>query len=120
MTDNERALVIVKTVEHFLFPRFDSAEQFAGEVGLISGNVSVLSRIRVDVDHYRAAQEYRVIEEAERVADRVANSGRPEKLPPMNAYFRRLIHHHFKDHPKVSTWSPSDSAKIKRITMQPR
>ncbi|MCB1229894.1 MAG: single-stranded DNA-binding protein [Verrucomicrobiae bacterium] len=77
-------------------------------------------RIRVDVDHYRAAQEYRVIEEAERVADRVANSGRPEKLPPMNAYFRRLIHHHFKDHPKVSTWSPSDSAKIKRITMQPR
>lgn len=77
-------------------------------------------RIRVDVDHYRDTQEYRVIEEAERLARRVELSGRPEELPPMNAYFRRIIHHHFKDHPKVKTWSASDAARFKRVVLQPR
>ncbi len=77
-------------------------------------------RIRVDVDHYRAAQEYRVIEEAERAAERVIATGRPEMLAPMNAYFRRVIHTHFKNHPRISTWSPSDSARVKRVTVQPK
>lgn len=75
-------------------------------------------RIRVDIDHYRAAQEYRVVEEADRIAQRVVATGRPEKLAPMNAYFRRVIHNHFKDHPQVVTHSPSDSARVKRITIQ--
>lgn len=77
-------------------------------------------RIWVDVDHYRTTQEFRTIEEAERLAERVAATGKPAELPPMNSYHRRLIHHHFADHPKVKTWSPTDSAKVKRITLQPR
>ena len=74
----------------------------------------------MDVDHYRTTQEFRTIEEAERLAERVAATGKPAELPPMNSYHRRLIHHHFAEHPKVKTWSPTDSAKVKRITLQPR
>ncbi len=77
-------------------------------------------RIRVDVDHYRAAQEDRLIEEADRVAARVLATGEPARLPPMNAYFRRVIHHHFADHPEVKTWSPPDSGRVKQITLSPR
>jgi spoIIIJ-associated protein len=77
-------------------------------------------RIRIDVDHYRVSQEFRIIEEAERLAEQVARNGQPAHLPPMNSYFRRLIHHHFADHPAVKTVSPGDSARVKRITIQPK
>jgi predicted RNA-binding protein Jag len=38
----------------------------------------------------------------------------------MNSYERRLIHNAFKDDPEVATWSPSDSARIKQITLLKR
>jgi len=76
-------------------------------------------KFRVDIDNYRATQEHRMIEEADAVADQVIASGKPAKLEPMNSYQRRIVHHHFKDCPGVKTWSPSDSARLKRITIMP-
>jgi predicted RNA-binding protein Jag len=38
----------------------------------------------------------------------------------MNSYERRLVHNAFKDDPDVATWSPSDSARIKQITLVKR
>jgi predicted RNA-binding protein Jag len=38
----------------------------------------------------------------------------------MNSYERRLVHNAFKDDPDVATWSPSDSARIKQITLLKR
>lgn len=73
-------------------------------------------RIRVDVDHHREIQEQNLIEEAEHLAERVVHSGEPAKMPPLNSYHRRLIHNHFANHEQVKTWSPSDSARLKRIT----
>jgi len=35
----------------------------------------------------------------------------------MNSYERRLVHNAFKDDPDVATWSPSDAARIKQITL---
>ena len=77
-------------------------------------------RIHVDVENYLASRDYRMIEEAEEAAARVIATGRPVKLEPMNSYQRRLIHNHFKDHPSVRTWSPEDSARLKRISIAPR
>ncbi len=77
-------------------------------------------RIRVDVDHYREIQEQNLIEEAEHLVERVVHSGEPAKMPPLNSYHRRLIHNHFAKHPQIETWSPSDSARLKRITFSPR
>lgn len=77
-------------------------------------------RIRVDIDGYLATRDYRLVEETEAVAARVLASGEPAKLEPMNSYQRRLVHHHFKDHPRLRTWSPEDSARLKRITILPK
>ncbi|MCB1092459.1 MAG: single-stranded DNA-binding protein [Verrucomicrobiae bacterium] len=87
---------------------------------LLQVRVPDAPRIRVDVDHYRAQQEQRLIEEAEYLAERVLATGQPAKLPPMNSWFRRVIHHHFANHPKVKTWSPDDSARVKCVTLIPK
>ncbi len=73
-------------------------------------------RIRVDIDHHREIQEQNLIDEAEHLAERVVHSGEPAMMPPLNSYHRRLVHNHFTEHPKVQTWSPSDTARLKRIT----
>jgi len=77
-------------------------------------------KFRVDIDNYRATQEHSMTEEADSVAARVIASGQAAKLEPMNSYQRRLIHNHFKDHPEIKTWSPSDSARLKRISIMPK
>ena len=74
-------------------------------------------RIRVDINHHRAMSEDRLIEEAERLAQRVINTGRPAKTEALNSYHRRIIHNHFVNHEKVRTWSPKDQARLKRITI---
>jgi spoIIIJ-associated protein len=38
----------------------------------------------------------------------------------MNAYERRIVHNAFKDDPEITTWSPPDDARIKRITLRRR
>jgi spoIIIJ-associated protein len=77
-------------------------------------------RIHIDIENYLASRDYRLIEEAEAAAARVLATGQALKLEPMNSYQRRLIHHHFKDHPELRTWSPEDSARLKRITISRR
>ena len=74
-------------------------------------------RIRVDVNHHRSMDEDQLLEEADRVAKRVLNTGQPAKLPPLNSYHRRIVHNHFANHPQVKTWSPSDDARYKQITI---
>lgn len=74
-------------------------------------------RVRVDVNHHRSMDEDQLLEEADRVAKRVINTGQSTKLHPLNSYHRRIVHNHFADHPQVKTWSPSDDARYKQITI---
>jgi len=48
----------------------------------------------VDVDDYRKRQEENVINMAERKVEVARNTNTDQKLPPMSAYFRRLVHLH--------------------------
>lgn len=50
--------------------------------------------IALDVDNYRKRQEESVIQLAEQKIDLVRKYGEPRRLPPMSAYFRRLVHLH--------------------------
>ena len=61
-----------------------------------------------------------VVQRVRELADRVRITGRSLQLEPMNSYERRLVHNAFKDDPEVATWSPSDSARIKQITLLKR
>ena len=70
-------------------------------------------KVIVDCEHYRSMREDRIVQ-------RVRITGRSLQLEPMNSYERRLVHNAFKDDPEVATWSPSDSARIKQITLLKR
>ena len=74
-------------------------------------------RVRIDVNHHRSMNEDQLIEEAERLAKRVLNTGQSAKLPPLNSYHRRIVHTHFLQHDRIKTWSPSDDARFKQITI---
>ncbi len=86
---------------------------------IVADRIPDAQKFRIDIDNYRATQEHRMIEEADSVAARVIASGQAAKLEPMNSYQRRIIHNHFSEHPDLKTWSPSDSARLKRISIMP-
>jgi spoIIIJ-associated protein len=71
-------------------------------------------------EHYRSMREERIVQRVRELAERVRISGRSLQLEPMNSYERRIVHNAFKDDPDVATWSPSDSARIKQITLLKR
>jgi spoIIIJ-associated protein len=78
------------------------------------------AKVIVDCEHYRSMREDRIVQRVRDLAERVRITGRSLQLEPMNSYERRLIHNAFKDDPEVATWSPSDSARIKQITLLKR
>ncbi|MEM8952747.1 MAG: R3H domain-containing nucleic acid-binding protein [Verrucomicrobiota bacterium] len=77
-------------------------------------------RVRVDVEHFRSMQEDELVQEARQLAEGVKATGRPAKLKPLNSYFRRVIHNAFLEDPDIVTWSPKDSARMKRVVIKRR
>jgi len=77
-------------------------------------------KVIVDCEMYRSMREDQVVQRVRELAERVRITGRSLQLEPMNSYERRLVHNAFKDDPEVATWSPSDSARIKQITLLKR
>lgn len=77
-------------------------------------------KVIVDCEHFRSMREDKIVQRVRELADRVRISGRSMQLEPMNSYERRIVHNAFKDDPDVATWSPSDSARIKQITLLKR
>ncbi len=62
-------------------------------------------RILLDVDNYRAKREESLIATAQRIAKKVAKSGRYYKLEPMKPAERRVIHSALADDDSVTTLS---------------
>ena len=75
-------------------------------------------RVTVDVEHYREMHDDELVARVKQLAEVVRNTGRQYQLEPMNSYQRRIIHNAFKGDPDIETWSPSDDARIKRITLR--
>jgi spoIIIJ-associated protein len=87
---------------------------------LIQAKDKSAAKVIVDCEHYRSMREDRIVQRVRELAERVRISGRSLQLEPMNSYERRIVHNAFKDDPDVGTWSPSDSARIKQITLLKR
>lgn len=77
-------------------------------------------RIRVDVEYYRSMHEDKMLERARELAEQVRATGRPVALPPMNSYYRRLIHNAFVNDPEVATESAKGDLRFKRVTLKKR
>jgi len=87
---------------------------------LIQAKDREAEKVIVDCEHYRSMREDKIVHRVRELAERVRISGRSLQLEPMNSYERRIVHNAFKDDPDVATWSPSDSARIKQITLLKR
>jgi spoIIIJ-associated protein len=98
--------------------RLDELQYLANRI--VHDRVGECPKFRVDIDYYRATLEAQLIDEAEQAAAKAISKGESVKLDPMNSYQRMIIHNHFKNHDKVNTWSPNDSARLKRITIIPK
>ncbi len=77
-------------------------------------------RVVVDIEHYRQMRDDALLHRVQQVAEIVRKSGRSLALDPMNSYDRRIVHHAFQDDPEITTWSPEDGDRMKRITLKRR
>jgi len=77
-------------------------------------------RVVVDVEHHRDMRDDALIQKAQHLAEAVRNGSRPLQTEPLNSYDRRIVHNAFKDDPLITTWSPPDDARVKRITIRLR
>src|SRR3984893_11784968 len=87
---------------------------------LIQSKNKEAGKVGVDCEHYLSRGEDGIVQRVRKLAERVRIPGRSLQLEPMNSYERRIVHNAFKDDPEVATWSPSDSARIKQITLLKR
>ncbi len=62
-------------------------------------------RYVVDIERYRERRKDKLLKMAYDAAERVLQTGRSVKLPPMNAHDRRIIHQALKDRAGVKTAS---------------
>lgn len=77
-------------------------------------------RVRIDCEHFRAIQEDKLTAEVQSAAEGVKASGKPFKMRPLNAYYRRLVHNALVDDPDVQSVSPGGDDRLKRILIRPR
>lgn len=75
-------------------------------------------RIKVDCDNYRADQEISLIETAQKLAQQVIEDGKPRKLRPLNAYYRRIAHNALVNIEGVKTSSPKGTSRYKKIQIE--
>lgn len=77
------------------------------------------TNVVVDVGGYRQRREESLGELAQRMADRVRQSGRPISLEPMPANERRIIHVTLQDEPGVTTLSVGQG-EDRKVTIRPQ
>ena len=70
-------------------------------------------RVNLDVNGYKARRQEKLINMAQRMAERVVESGRSITLEPMAAIDRRIVHMALRDHPAVFTESLGEGASRK-------
>jgi spoIIIJ-associated protein len=77
-------------------------------------------RVMVDVDHHRAMRDDALVQKVRHMAEAVRAGSGPIQTEPLNSYDRRLVHNAFVDDPEITTWSPKDDARVKRVTIKKR
>jgi spoIIIJ-associated protein len=65
-------------------------------------------RVMVDIEDYRKRRRSQLVERARAGADKVNRTGRPERMEPMNAYERKIVHDAANDFGGVETSSEGE------------
>lgn len=76
-------------------------------------------KVTLDTENYRE-KRYAALEAlSQRIASKVAKSGRKYTLEPMNPYERRIIHSCLQDHPDVTTFSVGEDP-YRKVVISPK
>ena len=73
----------------------------------------------VDVEGYKARREEQLVRLAERLAERVVNTGRAVAMEAMPPRERRIVHITLRNHPQVTTQSVGEGDQ-RKVTIVPR
>ncbi len=79
------------------------------------GNV----RVTIDVGGYKRRRDDRLIDVAQKVAERVRETGQPFNFKPMSSAERRIIHMQFADDPELMSESEGEG-KDRRVVVKLR
>jgi spoIIIJ-associated protein len=71
--------------------------------------------VTLDAEHYRHRRESQIVALAERMADRVRQTGNAITLEPMTAAERRLVHLALADDPELVTNSVGEGENRKLV-----
>jgi spoIIIJ-associated protein len=74
-------------------------------------------RIKVDCEHFRTMREDQMAQEIKEIASRVRATGSSHELRPLNAYYRRMVHHILVGEEGIEAHSPAGDDRLKRITI---
>jgi spoIIIJ-associated protein len=86
---------------------------------LIGRNGETLEDIQY-LEYYRSMREDNLVEKAKQLADRVRATGQPMELPPLNSYYRRIVHNLFANDPQVMSVSEQGQFRFKRMFLKKR
>jgi spoIIIJ-associated protein len=86
---------------------------------MVSHRLKHWTNLIVDVEGYRVRRQQALRSLANRVAERVAQTGRSQALEPMPAYERRIVHMTLRNHPHVRTQSVGEGER-RKVTIIPK
>jgi spoIIIJ-associated protein len=86
---------------------------------MVSHRLKHWTNLIVDVEGYLVRRQRTLEELAQRMAERVARSGRAQALEPMPPYERRLVHIALRNHPAVGTQSVGEGDR-RKVTIVPK
>lgn len=75
---------------------------------VVNKDLDEYKRVVLDTENYRAKREETLIKLANRIAGKVAKTGKRVVLEPMNPYERRVLHATLQDNAKVETVSEGE------------
>ena len=76
-------------------------------------------KIIIDIESYRSKRENSLKKLSHEIAEKVARTGKPFSMEPMNPFERRLVHMALQDHELVTTKSEGQGA-FRKVKVYPR
>ncbi len=76
-------------------------------------------KVTIDTENYRAKRAEALTSLSQRLADKVARTGKKFTLEPMNPYERRIIHANLQDNEQVTTFSIGEDP-YRRVVIAPK
>ncbi len=76
-------------------------------------------KVTLDTENYREKRTQALLQLSNRLADKVAKSGKKYTLEPMNPYERRVIHSNLQEHEEVTTYSIGEEP-YRKVVISPK